>query len=262
MTLLLGDTGKSQIGSLKTFTITPPTAKETLLTGGSILTLPTTEPGTSQVIYTVQASDLPTISPNVPMKYNAALVCSGKVGAAASVINYRVLKNSVSVAQAAGASALATQFWTHTHWRTFDVQVGDVLEVKYWAAQADVTLDFYGMHIIPSQPDVSKRGTILKDLYLSTSTDPTFVVSTLGVATLQYYLSPFTAAGGTTNDITPGTANDYTFLCICLNPTYGLFRIAGGERNTASTNQGVNATARQVQKQIYPKIISFREVLR
>lgn len=255
MSLLIGDTGKSQIGPLKSFVITPGTGRDTLL--GTALTLPTTEPATAQVSFTVQSSDLPTISPSVPMLYNAALYVSGKIGAAASVINYRVLKNGVSVAQAAGASAAATQFWAHSHWRTFDVQIGDVLEVKYWAVQADVTLDFYGLVVFPSQPDVTKRGTLLKDLTL-TNILSTPNLSTVTVTNSQSFtLYPFAA---TNINYSNGITN-LTFLATSLNTTYGLFRTSL-EVFGASTTQNVNATTRPTQKQLYPSQISFREVLR
>lgn len=257
MTLLLGDTGKTQIGPLKSFVISPGTARETLL--GTALTLPTTEPATAQVSFTVQASDLPTISPSVPMLYNAALQASGKIGAVASVVSYRVLKNGVSVAQASGASAVATQFWSHTHWRTFDVQVGDVLEIKYWAAQADVTLDFYGLIIYPSQPDITKRGTILKDLAITNMTTLPAFATTFTVANSQSMVFyPFAA---TNVNYTNSIAN-ITFLSILSNSTYGLFRHSSPELNGAVTTQYVNATLRQMQKQYYPQNISFREVLR
>lgn len=256
MSLLIGDTGKAQIGLLKSYTITPGTARETLLTGGSILTLPTTEPATAQVSFTVQSSDLPTITGNAPMKYNASLVCSGKIGVAASVINYRVLKNSVSVAQAAGASAAATQFWSHSHFRTFDVQVGDVLEVKYWAVQADVTLDFYGLIIYPSQPLVSKDGTILKDLaFGNTTTNPVFATATTVQAFSNYYTFP-----SSVNNI--AFTGNQTYAAIGYNANNGAYKTGQADAQAATTNQYVNATQRQIYKQYYPQIISFREVIR
>jgi hypothetical protein len=255
MSLLLGDTGKAQVSPLKTFTITPGAARETLL--GTPLILPTTEPATAQVSFTVQSSDLPTITGNVPMKYNAVLYVSGKIGVAASVVNYRVLKNSVSVAQAAGVSATAAQYWTHTHWRTFDVQVGDVLEVKYWAVQADVNLDFYGLIIFPSQPIPYKQGAILKDLDFSTVINtPNFSTATTIAFTGSYYLFPF--ANSATSIGVSAAAN---FPAVIPNSTYGLFRNQYPEI-TVQTNQSVHATQRQIQKVWYPSTISFREVLR
>lgn len=258
MSLLIGDTGKAQIGLLKSYAITPGTARETLLTGGSILTLPTTEPATAQVSFTVQSSDLPTIPGNVPMKYNVSLVCSGKIGVAASVVNYRVLKNGVSVAQAAGASATATQFWTHTHWRTFDVQLGDVLDVKYWAVQSDVTLDFYGLIAYPSQPMLYKQGMILKDLTFSNVINSPTFTTTFSVPQIWNF---FTYPLSVTTAISIGTGTT-AYPAIVPNNTYGLFRTAQGENSASNTDQRVSATQRQMAAQYYPSNISFREVLR
>lgn len=259
MALLLGDTGKGQIGSLKTFTITSATPRETLLTGGGVLTLPTTEPGTSQVIFTVQSSDLPTISPDVPMKYNASLIVSGKIGAVASIINYRVLKNSVSVAQASMANAASTQYWTHTHWRTFDIKVGDVLEVRYWAAQADVNLDFYGLLVCPSQPITHKPGAILKDVALSNvSLGVEFsTITATNVGGSNFHLYPTTSSA-----ISAAHNSAITYSVLMPNISFGLFRSNNSEQFAAVSNSNVNATQRQVQRQWIPLGISFREILR
>lgn len=257
MTILWGDTGKASIGSLKTFTITPGTVRETLL--GTPLILPTTEPATSQVIYTIQASDIPTISPIAQMKCNMTIVCSGKIGAIASIINYRVLKNGISIAQAAGTSATATQFWTHTHWRTFDVVVGDVLEVRYWAVQADVNLDFYGLLAYPSQPMPHKAGTILKDLsFLNTSNGGSFTTITPTISGLNYYVYPNNSSNYTVNH----GSTAVVYPAIITPATTGLFRNANADVNGTQTVQVVNATNRTISKQTYPSTISFREVLR
>jgi hypothetical protein len=261
MTFLLGDTGKSQVGPLKNYVITLATPRETLL--GTALTLPTTEPATSQVSFTVQSADLPIISPSVPLKYYGVPNVSGKVGATAAVISYRVLKNGVSIAQASGASATATQFWTHSHYRLFDVQIGDVLEVRYWANQTDVTLDFYGFVVYPSQPDVFKRGTVTKDFTFSNPiTVPDFISTTFTTSTtVSYFIHPNT---GTAWNITASNASHpVVFSAFSPNPTYGVFRIGSGEGNgLPQTFQGVSATQRQITKQWLPSTFTFREVLR
>lgn len=181
-----------------------------------------------------------------------------EIGTSASVINYRVLKNGSSVVQTSGASAAANQVWTHTHWRTFDVVVGDVLEIRYWAVQADVTLEFYGLIAYPSQPDVSKRGTILKDLALgSLLTTPNFTTATTTVQTGNFLIYP---APTTTASLSISGA--LTLSAIIPYTLYGLFRNTSGESNAASTNQAVHATQIQIQKLLFPSTITFREVLR
>lgn len=258
MSLLLGDTGKAQIGTLKSFILSPGTARETLLTSGNIITLPTTEPTMSQVSFTIQSSDLPNISPSVPMKYNASIICSGKIGASASIVSYRVLKNGTSVVQQNMSSATATQFWTHSHWRTFDVTVGDIIEIKYWAVQSDVTLDFYGLIVYPSLPIVCKSGVVLKELDLANiASTPdfttTFTINALG----GLYLYPY-STGSSWNQTLNITLNALLPNMVVTN---GLFRTQYGDINPTST-QLIHATQRQIQKQLYWQKITFREVLR
>jgi hypothetical protein len=249
----------NRVGSEKKFIITPGTLRETLL--ATPLTLPTAEPATAQISFTIQETDLPTISPKVPMQYFVNPVVSGKVGAAASTIAYRILKNGANVATITpGASAAATQFWTHNHWRLPDVKVGDVIDIKYWAAQADVTLDFYGLVVYPSQPEVAKRGAILRKLTFSNPiTAPNFVTAFTVNNTAGYYLNPTTPPAY--NVIATNTNHPFEFPTIEFNSTYGLFRHGVGEGNgLPQTAQYANATTRQQQKNWFPQNISFREI--
>lgn len=255
MTTLWGDTGKAANGLLKSFSITAPTPRETLL--GTPSTLPTTEPATAQVSFTVQTSDLPTITPNVPFKANASIVCSGKAGATASTISYRVLKNGVSQLTATAASTTAANFWTHTYWQGFDVQVGDVLEVKLWASTSDAYLDFYGLIVAPSQPEVSKRGTILRDLTFSTMLANTNAFSnTLAANIAQSVLYPCNTTLGSIN-----VATNVPYLYVIPFPSFGLFRNSVGDAAGTTSIQNV-AGSRTYQKVVYPLSFSFREVLR
>lgn len=252
--MLRGEVGHG-IGSLKTFTITPGTARESGVLA-THLVLPTAEPATAQFSYTIQASDLPTISPKVPMKYNAAIYASGKIGAAASTITYNLFKNGVSVISATTASAAATQFWTHSHWRTFDVQVGDVIEVRYSAAQADVNLDFHGLIVYPSQPELYKRGTRLEGLSLTNViSTPNFTTATVLNGGGAYRIYPST----TTTTISDYQSGVQSFIVMGTNASYGFYRNANGDISSFTT-QFVHATQRQVQKNWYPGTIIFREM--
>jgi hypothetical protein len=160
MTVLWGDTGKVITGPLKTFTFQTATPREVSL--GNI-TLPNAEGTTNQISFTVQQSDLPTITPNpVSMKYAVNIIASGKCVTAANV-SFRIFKNGVSLATT-NTTGTANQFWSQNHWRWYDVAVGDVLEVRIWSNQIDTTLDYSGIMIVPTNVVLSKPNTILKDL--------------------------------------------------------------------------------------------------
>lgn len=257
MTTLWGDTGKMKDGSLKTFTITPTTPKETFL-GASKLTLPTTEPGTAQASFTIEESDLPNISPNVPYKLAVSVVCSGKTGASTTQVNYRVIKNGVTSAQASQNNVPANNFWTHTYF-LLDLQVGDVVEVKLWSNQVDAYIDFYGMVCSPSQPECSKKGTILKDLgfpAVSTNSSP-FTSTTLGTINVTSSL----VYPATNIAFSDNVATTLNYPAIIPNTSYGLYRLGAGDNSTTNSLQA-NATNRNMQKSTYPTAITFREVLR
>lgn len=246
------------LGPLKTFTITSGTARETLL--GTPETLPTTEPGTGQFSYTIQQSDLPTISPSVPMKYNAFVVVSGKAGATAAAISYRVLKNGISqaTAQVGTTNGTANQFWCHTHWRTSDVVVGDVIEVKYWSSTSDAYYDFRGLVVAPTQPDCSKRGTVLRDLKWSTV-----------LSSLNPFTTGFTVANAAASAVFPSTTSSVSINVATNTPwgtvlpwtTYGLFKNSQGDNNSTTYVGSSNATARNMQKMLFPTLFSYREVI-
>lgn len=246
----------NRVGSKKTFTITPGTVRETLL--GTPLTLPTAEPTTGQFSYTIQASDLPTISPIVPMKFNAALYASGKIGAAASALNFRILKNGVNVFTGPTASAAATNMWGHTHWRTFDVREGDLLEVRYWAAQADVILDFHGLIVYPAQPVVSKQGTKLEGISLSAmSSGPNFAATINTLTTNPIYVYPLDSA--TTGQFMSFSVAFTLPVFVPMNGGF-LFKTTYADATGVNTFQYLHATRRDIQKQWFPQTISFREI--
>lgn len=251
MTVIRGDTGKVSVGTMKTFTLTQGTVTETLLS--TPVTLPLTEPTTAQISLTVQNTDLFTISPIVPMKNFAVVVCSGKCPTAAQ-ISYRLVKNGVSVSQVNNATTVANNFWTHTYNSFGEVSSGDVLEVKLWSTQADSYVDFYGMFMSPSQPEVAKRGTLLKDLsFIVPSSSPfsaTMNMSNAGSCIL--YPSSNTT---TSMNVSQGTS----FLYICPHLNYGLFRSPQGDASSGPYTQN-SASTRNYQKTAYPTTITFREI--
>jgi hypothetical protein len=122
--------------SLKTLNIIHQTPLETLL--ATPQPLPTSEPATPQISYTVAQADLPTFSfPVYRAKFMAYLVAAGYVTTTSSSDVYlRMKKNGVSV--------ISTYAWVPAgNYYTFncfflDVAVGDVLEIALWADTTNV----------------------------------------------------------------------------------------------------------------------------
>lgn len=261
MTVQFSDTGKTAHGTLKSFSISLAAPNEVSM-GSS--TLPTTEGATNQVSFTIGSGDLPTITPSpISMKYLAAVIVSGKCNTAAT-ISYRVFKNGSSLVTST-AGATANQFWTHTHWRWFDVQVGDVLDVRVWSNQADTTIDYCALQIYPANIFLSPPNVILKDLNFAISSTVPNPFTGAGVrATIlgnsnTCILSPSNVSGAWFTLLT-SAMTIYSFM---PNPTVGLLRMSnGGDTNATSTTANNNATQISIVRNGIPPAISFREVLR
>lgn len=255
-----GDTGKSAVSPLKTFTFTNPNARESDL-GGSAL-LPTTEPATSQVIWTVGSGDLPSISPPAySMKYCVWGCVSGKCTTAAT-LSYRIIKNGSSLATAT-TGGVANQFWTHNHYRWFDVVVGDVLEVRMWSTQADTTIDYSSVQVLLASIYTAPPNIILKDFTVS-GTSATATPTGLGIRsttvgnTQGLSLTPanFTNVG---NVNFSGSMTIYAFM---PNPSFPTLRVNAGDISAASTTPFNNATSINYARSFVPATITYREVLR
>jgi hypothetical protein len=265
VSLLLGETGKAAIGTLKTFNITLATPREdNLATTPANFTsnLPTTQTLSVGATFTVQSGDLPVISPSIDTKYAAILIVAGKNTSGGSAnVTTQGFKNTVSVATSTALSSIPNNnYWTHSVYRFPDVVVGDVLNVQVWANVANVTYDYCALVIYPTQMQFSKDGTILKDFSLTNWLNPP--AFTKGVSQVanntQNYVYYF--AGGHSLG-TLGT--NVTFPVIPAISTASLgFRVQNGDV-TSSTGTSSNATNHpHYWRNNVPCTISFREVLR
>jgi hypothetical protein len=131
--------------SLKTLNITYQTPQETLL--GTPETLPTSEPGTPQISYTVADGDLSTFNLSVYSKKWVALIYGAGKAVTAGTISWRIKKNGASVAT--GSSAVTANYYYTVSAFFYDVAVGDVLELALWSTVADSNWDYkaYQIHV-------------------------------------------------------------------------------------------------------------------
>lgn len=252
------------MGAQKTYTTTLATPNETLLASGSEVVLPTSDPGTNQVSITVSSSDLPTINPTpYSVKYAAYVVVSGKnaTGAAVSV-TYSCYKNGSAVSGATGQiqSGIANNtFWTHTHYRYYDVVPGDVLEVRCWSNTAGVTLDYYSLILVPTRMELTKS-LIVQDLSITLTSPQPYLKGAPGYQPAgSFNVYP-------TNSATQfaGMSGNFTQpVAIITNAANGYMgRINNGD-STMSTGLATHATGHpQAGRNVYPSVITFREVWR
>lgn len=89
----------------------------------------------------------------LPHIKTACLIVAGtNPGPTSGQISYRLLKNGVSVATGGQTVYADSAFWSHCHYRFFDVKAGDVLAVKMWANQPNAYIhDFYRVVVYPTR---------------------------------------------------------------------------------------------------------------
>lgn len=256
MTVQLGDTGKVAYGTQKTFAITIAAPRETL--DGSPTVLPTTEPATSQISFTVQTSDLPTITPSPnSMKYVAILYGAGKnTDAASQTVSYRILKNGVSVATGSITATPTNNFYTVSCYQFYDVVVGDVLELRLWATSANVNYDYYAIAVLPTRVSFGKA-YLNKDVVYGSAVTALLISGTPNaVSSPQPYIYPTTS--NTLNLFSAGI----TVNALNWHSTYNAFQAYHGD-NQLGVIGGNHATNRPSYRGgTTISSISFREVLR
>jgi len=213
--------------SLKTLNITYQTPKETLL--ATPVTLPTSEPATPQIGYTVSEVDLPALSMGVYRKKWVAIVIGAGKFVTGGALYWRMKKNGVSVAS--GSAYPGSNYYYTVEAFFYDVAVGDLLELALWSSVSDSNWDYKAFQI-----QVTRLIPINKPRLLSPCNFGYFPYHpnlTLG--------NPYATTGSTYIyhcDIMPGAyAAATAFDCLYPKDTYGLFRIYYGDyvfSNTAT----------------------------
>lgn len=258
MTVQLGDTGKVAYGTLKTFTTTLATPRETLL--GTPVSLPSTEPGTSQISITVQDSDLPTFTGVKPLSlnYTAQFFAAGKnTDAATQTVSWRILKNGVSLGTGTHSSIATNTFWTHSYGQANSLLSGDVIEIRLWSPSANVNYDYFALIVYPDMPKLTSS-FIVKDVAYSNIISTSLVS---GTASVQQTASAVVVVNDAGSNI--GMSSNMKFGALSwFTSGSNAQKVWFGSVNTLTTTN-THATARP----FYPRnslatTIIFREVLR
>jgi hypothetical protein len=212
--------------SLKTLNITYQTPQETLL--GTPETLPTSEPATPQIGYTVAQSDLPTFNMSpYQKKWVAILIGAGKAVTAATIY-YRQKKNGVSVNT--GSSSVSANNYYTCQCFFYDVAVGDVLELALWSNQADSNWDYKAYQIQVSRLILLNKPRLLSPCKFAALT--THPALTLGSPSYTYnVLYPIHC------DLRLPSISAATFYeSLYLKDTYGMFQIYYGDYSSSNSS--------------------------
>ena len=200
--------------------------------------LPTSEPATAQISYTVQASDLPVCTPNMPFAFAPVIYAQGQnLGGAARTISYRIEQNGTSLNTGNVGSAANNYYWGLTAavfcaFAPAPPVVGDVLTVKLWANGAGVQINAHALVPYLSRPLFGKKQVVLWRDYGGAN-----AIAREASARKPSWMSatPFVGAAGN-NVLYIGPIGTSTFNSLAItqpvwgswsvNPTYGLCRTA------------------------------------
>jgi len=190
-------------------------------------TLPTAEPTTPQIGYTVQDSDLPVLSLNCYKKVYVAVVFGAGKFPTTGLLYYRMKKNGASV-YSSSSYVLANYYYTVQAF-FFDVKVGDLLELAFWSSVSDSNWDYKAFHVLVTRVIVLNKPRLMAPCnFAALSIQP---VLTLGNPTYTTHaLYPYH------DDISLPSftgATSYTFLY--PKDTYGIFRIYFGDYSNPNT---------------------------
>jgi len=208
-----------QLTSLKTLNITYRTPKETLLSTPE--TLPTAEPTTPQISYTVQDSDLPVLSIGCYKVVYVAMVFGAGLFSTAGTLYWRMKRNGVSVASSSSLVPLDNFYTVQAFF--FDVKVGDLLELALWSSVSDSLWDYKAFQVQVSRLIIMNKPRLMAPCsFAALSTQPTLTLDYPSYTSASLYPCH-------DDKLLPGigVATSYTFLY--PGNTYGVFRIGNGD---------------------------------
>ena len=248
-------TGAPAYGTPMQVKFTYPTMRET---SGLTDALPTSEPASAQIAYTIGNDDLPTLTTPIPHWISPTIFAQGQnTSGAARTLSYRLEVNGTSVAT--GSSSISTSvYWglsAFNWWNAGALPVsGDVLTVKLWVDGSGCSLNAHALKVTPTRPLIGTKKPILWYGYGGTNActleasapQPSWMTATPTTWTAYY-----TVVGGT------GLANSY-IMCSNAgnkppyiyypNATYGLFYTQyGDQQGTGQVLIRVAATAAALQ---------------
>lgn len=238
--------------SLKTLNITYQTPQETLLSTPE--TLPTSEPATPQIGYTVQGSRLPSLSYKPYQAVYVALVFGAGKFVTTGTLYWNMKKNGVSVTTGSGTMT-ANYYYTLSAF-FFDVNVGDVLELALWSSVTNSNWDYKALAICVSRIIPFAKIRILAPVTIADFV--TYPILTLG-----------NPGDYSTSALYP-LHDDYALPSITTTRTYdclycksnGLFRVGSGDYSYANTVQlrQSSSTRPYYYRNYLPTRISLRGV--
>jgi len=182
--------------------------------------LPTTEPGSPQVQYTLASGDMPVLGIDFASKYIVYLVagCKNTDAAVAHTVQFKTFRwtGSWTLVTSGSKSVPANQYWTLSAFfggANNEVAVGDQYAVSLWCADADkIDYRYKALAVMPTRLNFDPRRMCLQDLSVTVDYWPKL---TGGSSPYVYTKSELFVYHGTkayaSFTTTPGTQT-YSFL--------------------------------------------------
>jgi hypothetical protein len=240
-------------GGRKSVTVTIQSPQQTL---GTAETLPTSEPATPQISYTVADGDLPVfdVAPH-SKKWVAMVVGAGKF-VTAGTLSWRMKKNGASVSTST-SSISANYYYTLQAW-FHDVAICNVLELALWSNKTDSNWDYKAYQVVVTRVLPKRAAPLLMPFNITslaahpdlTNVGNPAVFSTNGV--IVYHDDTL---------YTEYTATQ-SFRSLHLGTSYGFYRLYRGDSNYLnSANCLTSSTYRPYYaRQYVPVGFVFRSV--
>jgi hypothetical protein len=239
------------LSSLKTLSVTAQTPQEAVL--GTPETLPTSEPATPQIGYTVASADLPVINISVySKKWTAVIIGAGKF-VTAGTCYWRMKKNGASVNTGSFSVAANTYYTIHACF--YDINVGDVLELAIWSSVTDGYWDYKAYQCQVTRIIPTKERTLHNLVIGAGNAQPVLTQGSLWgtdgspVYHVNWQLSGIEINGGL-----------YNIPVLYVHSTYGLYRTKFCDASWMNTVlSATNATYRPYyRRSALPSTIKFR----
>ena len=212
--------------SRRVLNITYKTPLETLLSVPE--TLPTSEPVTPQIGYTVATIHLPTF--DIPPYRKIWIACLYGAGyfPSAGVLYWRMKKNGVSVAS--GTASVPAGYYYTVNAFFYDVAVGDLLELALWSSVTDSNWDYKAYQVQVTRVILFNKPRLLFPCNFAVLSAQPFLSLGTPHVTVTVALYPCNDDKALTG-ITSGTV----FTSLYVGDIYGIFRIGYGDYSTSNT---------------------------
>lgn len=241
--------------TLKIFTVTYPDTRNIAAEANTYL--PLSEPSTAQVSFTVQSGDIPVFSPPIESFVNLGVIYGltrNDTGSTATIYRTAYVNGSPM----ASGNTSVTNGQKHTMWyKGYNLQVGDVIEIKLWSSIANVLYVGSGIGIVPSRI-CPESNIIMQNFYMTLVNKLSFSLPGYTNYGGSEYWKPVSGELAMRETHTVFTLNTKAWECknMIVQQYYG--DVSGANATGASVTSGTYVCVNQNYK--VPTLIKYNKI--